>query len=324
MRFVQLYHTDWDHHGGPAENLDKRPRRGLPATSIRPCAALVKDLKQRGLLDDTLVIWGGEFGRTPMGEARETIGRDHHIDAFTMWLAGGGVKPGLIHGETDELGFDVVEDQVHVHDLQATILHLLGLDHTQADLPLPGPRLPPDRRARQRRQGHPSVSGRTHRARGLSLMCTGSQGRLRLNLAEVLAFRTCKPPPESPPSMLRVLGHPYCRLRRHHPPRTAAPGRSRPSARASRPHVRPRRPRSQQRPAKAVILLDLFGGPSHIDTFDPKPDAPAEIRGEFGTIPTVLPGVRVCEHLPLLARGSTSSRSCARSRTSTTRTTRTA
>jgi hypothetical protein len=127
VRYVQLIHTDWDHHGGPL-NL---------ATSIEQitreidqgCAALIKDLKRRGMLDDTLVIWGGEFGRTPMGEPRESIGRDHHIDAYTMWLAGGGVKRGHIHGVTDEIGYNVVEGQVHVHDLQATVLHLLGLDH---------------------------------------------------------------------------------------------------------------------------------------------------------------------------------------------------
>jgi uncharacterized protein (DUF1501 family) len=87
------------------------------------------DLKRSGLLKDTLVIWGGEFGRTPMGEVRVTIGRDHHIEAFTMWVAGGGVKPGVIIGKTDELGFGVIEDKNHVHDLQATILHLLGFDH---------------------------------------------------------------------------------------------------------------------------------------------------------------------------------------------------
>ena len=99
------------------------------AKSISPSAALVKDLKQRGLLDDTLVVWGGEFGRTPQGEPRDIIGRDHHIDAYTMWLAGGGIKRGHTVGKTDELGYYAVEDQVHVHDLQATILHLLGLDH---------------------------------------------------------------------------------------------------------------------------------------------------------------------------------------------------
>ena len=128
VRFIQLYHTNWDSHGGPGETLttdfDKVCRDVDQAS-----AALVLDLKQRGLLDDTLVIWGGEFGRTPMGENRDTIGRDHHVDAFTLWLAGGGVKAGHIHGATDELGFGVVEGKVHVHDLHATILHLLGLDH---------------------------------------------------------------------------------------------------------------------------------------------------------------------------------------------------
>jgi arylsulfatase A-like enzyme len=89
----------------------------------------VKDLKSRGLLDDTLVIWGGEFGRTPMGENREHIGRNHHVDAFTMWLAGGGIKPGQTLGETDEFGFNPTKDRAHVHDLHATILRLLGFDH---------------------------------------------------------------------------------------------------------------------------------------------------------------------------------------------------
>ncbi len=128
VRFVQLYHTDWDHHGDQNNNLseaiEKRAREVDQAS-----VALVLDLKQRGLLEDTLVIWGGEFGRTPMGENRATIGRDHHIDAFTMWLAGGGVKKGTVFGATDELGFGVVENKVHVHDLHATILQLLGFDH---------------------------------------------------------------------------------------------------------------------------------------------------------------------------------------------------
>jgi hypothetical protein len=130
VRFVQLYHTDWDHHGSGAENLTT----GLDKVARevdRPSAALVRDLKQRGLLDDTLVIWGGEFGRTPMGEIRDSVGRNHHIDTYTMWLAGGGVRAGLNLGASDELGFAAVEDRVHVHDLQATILHLLGLDHTK-------------------------------------------------------------------------------------------------------------------------------------------------------------------------------------------------
>jgi len=127
VRFVQLYHTDWDHHGG-GENLDGALEKVCLETD-RASAALVKDLKARGLLDTTLVVWGGEFGRTPMGETRATTGRDHHIDAYTMWLAGGGIKPGHIHGKTDEIGYNVVENQVHVHDLQATILHQMGLDH---------------------------------------------------------------------------------------------------------------------------------------------------------------------------------------------------
>jgi hypothetical protein len=128
VRFVQLYHTDWDHHGNKDTNLggplDERCRE-----IDRPAAALVKDLKARGLLEHTLVVWGGEFGRTPMAEARDLVGRDHHIEAFTMWLAGGGIKPGQTIGKTDELGYYPTEDRIHVHDLQATILHLLGLDH---------------------------------------------------------------------------------------------------------------------------------------------------------------------------------------------------
>jgi hypothetical protein len=130
VRFVQLYHTDWDHHGEAGNTLT----RGLDLRCQevdQPSAALIRDLKQRGLLDQTLVLWGGEFGRTPMGEVRESVGRNHHIDAFTMWLAGGGIKPGLNLGSTDELGFAPAHDRVHVHDLHASILHLLGLDHKQ-------------------------------------------------------------------------------------------------------------------------------------------------------------------------------------------------
>lgn len=129
VRFVQLYHSSWDSHGGPGETLeDDLPKvcREVDQAS----AALVKDLKARGLLEDTLVIWGGEFGRTPMGENREKTGRNHHIDAFTMWFAGGGTKPGAIIGQTDELGFAPTEDRCHVHDIHATLLHLLGLEHT--------------------------------------------------------------------------------------------------------------------------------------------------------------------------------------------------
>ena len=95
------------------------------------CAALIKDLKQRGMLEDTLVVWGGEFGRTPMVQGGGNDGRDHHPNAFSMWMAGGGIKPGITYGETDEFGFQVVKDKVHVHDLHATLLHLLGFDHTK-------------------------------------------------------------------------------------------------------------------------------------------------------------------------------------------------
>jgi uncharacterized protein (DUF1501 family) len=128
VRFIQLYHTNWDHHGGPSENLEKH----LPPICKeidQSSAALVMDLKRRGLLKDTIVVWGGEFGRTPMGELRESTGRNHHIDAFTMWFAGGGFKPGCIHGETDELGFGPIEHPTHVRDIHATLLHQLGLDH---------------------------------------------------------------------------------------------------------------------------------------------------------------------------------------------------
>ena len=127
-RFVQLYHTDWDHHGNPGTNLGQ-PLDDRCREVDRPTAALIRDLKQRGLLENTLVIWGGEFGRTPQGEPREVPGRDHHIEAYSMLLAGGGVKGGISFGKTDEIGYRSVENPVHVHDLHATILHLLGLDH---------------------------------------------------------------------------------------------------------------------------------------------------------------------------------------------------
>ena len=125
VRFVQLYHEAWDQHG----NLTKDIKKNCQDTD-RPTTALIKDLKQRGMLKDTLVIWGGEFGRTPMVQGGDD-GRDHHPNAFTMWLAGGGAKPGVTIGESDELGFNVTKDRVHVHDLHATILHLLGFDHTR-------------------------------------------------------------------------------------------------------------------------------------------------------------------------------------------------
>ena len=130
VRFIQLYDTNWDHHGGSTETLEKHfPSKCRDID--QPGAALIRDLKRRGLLDETIVIWGGEFGRTPMGEVRQFTGRNHHIDAFTMWLAGGGIKPGQVYGKTDEFGFGAIENPVHVHDLHATVLHLLGLDHEQ-------------------------------------------------------------------------------------------------------------------------------------------------------------------------------------------------
>ncbi|MEX2168722.1 MAG: DUF1501 domain-containing protein [Pirellulales bacterium] len=128
VRFINVYHGNWDHHSDVAGGL--KTECGV---TDRASAALVTDLKQRGLLEETLVVWGGEFGRTPMVESSAALkrsqGRDHHPQAFTIWLAGGGVKPGITIGATDELGFHITEDPIHVHDLQATILHLLGLDH---------------------------------------------------------------------------------------------------------------------------------------------------------------------------------------------------
>ena len=128
VRFVQLYDTNWDHHGGPTETLETHHPAKCKDID-QASAALVRDLKQRGLLDETIVIWGGEFGRTPMGEVRQYTGRNHHIDAFTMWFAGGGFKPGQVYGKTDEFGFGAIENPVHVHDIHATVLHQLGLDH---------------------------------------------------------------------------------------------------------------------------------------------------------------------------------------------------
>jgi uncharacterized protein (DUF1501 family) len=132
VRFVQLYHRGWDTHGASfgEDIVEKLPH--LCRQTDRPIYGLLTDLKQRGLLDDTLVVWGGEFGRTPMNEARngsKFLGRDHHPRAFKMWMAGGGIKPGITIGRTDELGYNVVEDPVDVHDLHATMLHLLGFDH---------------------------------------------------------------------------------------------------------------------------------------------------------------------------------------------------
>jgi len=125
VRFVQLFHEAWDHHGGLTAGV-----KGEAGNTDKPSAALVTDLKQRGLLDDTLVVWGGEFGRTPMVQGGND-GRDHHNRGFTIWVAGGGFKRGFEYGKTDELGFNVVENAVQVYDLQATLLHLLGFDHTR-------------------------------------------------------------------------------------------------------------------------------------------------------------------------------------------------
>lgn len=129
VRFVQLFHSTWDDHS----ELDKNIQINCAMTDL-PTAGLLKDLKQRGLLEETLVVWAGEFGRTPMGEVRRGSaagkeGRDHHPNAFSLWMAGGGVKGGYVHGRTDDFAYNIVENPVHVHDLQATILHLLGIDH---------------------------------------------------------------------------------------------------------------------------------------------------------------------------------------------------
>ncbi len=127
VRFIQLFHQGWDHHGGLPAGIQMQSRE-----TDQPSAALVQDLKQRGMLEDTLVIWGGEFGRTNYCQGRLTdadYGRDHHPRCFSLWMAGGGVRSGLSYGETDELGYNIVRDPVHVHDLQATLMHLLGIDH---------------------------------------------------------------------------------------------------------------------------------------------------------------------------------------------------
>jgi hypothetical protein len=125
VRFVQLFHEAWDQHGDLKGGLTRNCKE-----TDKPSAALIADLKQRGLLEDTLVIWGGEFGRTPMAQGTDD-GRDHHNRSFSIWMAGGGIKPGMTYGATDDLGFNVTENPVHVHDLNATVLHLLGFDHTR-------------------------------------------------------------------------------------------------------------------------------------------------------------------------------------------------
>lgn len=127
VKFIQLYHKGWDQHGNLPKDIQT-----MSKSMDRPTAALIRDLKQRGMLEDTLVVWGGEFGRTSYSQGRlspENYGRDHHPNCFTMWMAGAGVKKGITYGETDDLGYNVVRDPVHVHDFQATLLHLLGVDH---------------------------------------------------------------------------------------------------------------------------------------------------------------------------------------------------
>lgn len=133
VRFIQLYHRGWDHHG----DLVRYMNICCPLTD-QPAWALLTDLKQRGMLDETLVIWGGEFGRTPMFQDKGGPGRDHHIKGFTMWLAGGGIQGGITYGATDELGYYAVKDVVHVHDLHATMLHLLGINHERFTVPFQG------------------------------------------------------------------------------------------------------------------------------------------------------------------------------------------
>jgi hypothetical protein len=136
VRFIQLYDWGWDTHGTDHDGSVDMGLKNKCREIDRPISALLLDLKQRGLLEDTLVVWGGEFGRTPMQENREGkqmgfLGRDHHVDAFTMWMAGGGIKPGVSYGKTDDFGFSGIEDKVSVHDIHATILHLMGFDHEQ-------------------------------------------------------------------------------------------------------------------------------------------------------------------------------------------------
>ena len=127
VNFIQLYHRGWDQHGNLPNQI-----KGQCSDTDQPSAALIKDLKMRGLLEDTLVVWGGEFGRTNYCQGTlkpDNYGRDHHPRCFTMWMAGGGVKPGITYGETDEFGYNIIKNPVHVHDFQATLLHLLGMDH---------------------------------------------------------------------------------------------------------------------------------------------------------------------------------------------------
>ena len=130
MRFIQLYHKDWDHHGGVKDGVK------LKAGEIdRACMALITDLKQRGMLEETLIVWAGEFGRTPMSQGD---GRDHHMLAYSIWMAGGGIKGGVQWGSTDELGYKPADNPVHVHDVHATMLKLMGIEHTRLTYRLQG------------------------------------------------------------------------------------------------------------------------------------------------------------------------------------------
>jgi uncharacterized protein (DUF1501 family) len=133
VRFIHLYHRGWDHHGGLVQFMNT-----CCGLTDKPTWALLTDLKQRGMLEDTLIIWGGEFGRTPMFQGKGGVGRDHHIKGFSMWMAGGGVKGGITYGATDELGYHAQENVVHVRDLHATMLHLLGLDHRRLSVKYQG------------------------------------------------------------------------------------------------------------------------------------------------------------------------------------------
>jgi uncharacterized protein (DUF1501 family) len=131
VRFIQLYHKDWDHHGGLKEGIAYKARE-----IDRACMALITDLKQRGLLQDTLIVWAGEFGRTPMSQGGD--GRDHHNAGFSIWMCGGGIKPGMVFGATDDLGYSAIENPVDVHDLHATMLKLLGIEHTRLSIKFQG------------------------------------------------------------------------------------------------------------------------------------------------------------------------------------------
>ncbi len=143
VRFIQLYHWGWDSHGSSENEALNLGFKQRCLEVDQPMAALLADLKERGMLDDTLVVWGGEFGRTPMRENRDGqqmkfVGRDHNPGAFTMWLAGGGIRPGMSYGETDEMGYEIVRDPVEIRDLHATMLYLLGFDHRKLNYPYQG------------------------------------------------------------------------------------------------------------------------------------------------------------------------------------------